>query len=165
CTAGSLAPDGEAVFGLSASAPESALGGSVVLVAAASSQTADPDGANNDASAAIEVVEAPVEAIELHNNVPLTGFSGAAGESHLFRIEVPAGARHLRLASYGGSGDVSLHARLDQAPTADDWDFRSTRPGNNETIHLPAPAAGTWYIRVTGERAFNRLSVRAGFIP
>ena len=57
------------------------------------------------------------------------------------------------------------HARLDQAPTVDDWDFRSTRPGNNETIHLPAPAAGAWYIRVTGERAFNRLSVRAGFIP
>src|SRR5690606_105247 len=104
-------------------------------------------------------------AIELQPNVPLTGFSGGAGDSHLFRIEVPAGARHLRLTSYGGSGDVTLYASLDQPPAADDWAYRSTRPGNNETIHVPVPAAGTWYIRVTGERAFARLSVRASFIP
>lgn len=165
CTASALEAEGEAVFGLSATAPESALGSSIVLVAASTSQTADPDEANNDASALIEVVEAPVEAIELQNGVPLTGFSGAAGEAHLFRIEVPAGARHLRLTSYGGSGDVSLYASLDQAPTADDWDARSTRPGNNETVHVPAPAAGTWYIRVIGERPYSRLSVRAGFTP
>ena len=165
CTANSLEAEGEAVFGLSATAPENALGSSVVLVGAATSQTADPDEANNEASASIEVVQAPVEAIELQNGVPLTGFSGAAGDAHLFRIEVPAGARHLRLTSYGGSGDVSLYASLDQPPTADDWDARSTRPGNNETVHVPAPAAGTWYIRVIGERPYTRLSVRAGFTP
>ena len=165
CTTGSLEAEGEAVFGLSATAPQEALGTSVALTAAATSQTADPDEANNDASASIEVVQAPIEAIELERNVPLTGFSGSAGDSHLFRIEVPAGARHLRLTSYGGSGDVSLHASHGQPPTTADWDYRSTRPGNNETIHVPAPAPGTWYIRTTGERTYSRLSIRASFTP
>ena len=165
CTADALAAGEEAVLALSATAPESTLGTSVVLAAAATSQTADPDESNNDATAAIEVVEAPVEAIVLENGVPLTGLGGGAGESHLFRIEVPAGARHLRLTTYGGSGDVTLTASHDQPPNPNTWDLRSARPGPNETIHIPTPAAGTWYLRVTGERPFQRLSIRASYTP
>src|SRR5690606_144008 len=112
------------------------------------SQTADPDEGNNDATAAIEVVEALVEAIDLENGVPLTGLSGVAGESQLFRIEVPAGARHLRLTTYGGSGDVTLTASHDQPPTAP-----------------PPPAAGSRCLRRTRERPAQRPSIRASYTP
>jgi len=32
-------------------------------------------------------------------------------------------------------------------------------------VQVAAPQAGTWYIRVVGERAFGRLTVRASFTP
>lgn len=165
CTADTLAVDADAVFGISAIAPEAALGTQVVLTAAATSQTADPDEANNDATASIEVVEADVEAISLVNGVAVTGIAGAAGDAQLFRIDVPAGARNLRLISYGGTGDVRLQAALDRAPSAGDLDAESARPGNNETIHIANPAPGTWYLRLVGERAHARVSVRASFTP
>ena len=91
--------------------------------------------------------------------------AGAAGESRLFRIDVPAGARNLRILTAGGTGDVSLYASRDVLPTVDAWQLRSQRPGNNETVTQATPQAGTWYIRVVGERAFARLTVRASYTP
>ncbi|MDH5823039.1 lamin tail domain-containing protein [Luteimonas sp. RD2P54] len=165
CTADALDAGAEAVFGLSATAPESTVGASVALAAAATSQTSDPDEGDNDASASIEVTEQPPEVPELQNGVAVTGLEGAAGEAHLYRIEVPEGARNLRVLSYGGSGDVTLFLRHGEPPTADEYDARSARPGNNEVVHVGAPAAGTWYVRLVGERAHARVSLRASFTP
>ncbi|MEZ0470863.1 pre-peptidase C-terminal domain-containing protein [Luteimonas salinilitoris] len=165
CTADTLEADAEAVFGISATAPESALGATVTLAAAATSQTQDPEDGNNDAGASVEVTEASPEVVELQNRAAVTGIEGVAGDAHLYRIEVPAGARNLRILSYGGNGDVTLTARLGELPTDDAYDAISSRPGNNEIIHVAAPAAGTWYIRLVGERAHARVSLRASFTP
>ncbi|WP_407352732.1 pre-peptidase C-terminal domain-containing protein [Luteimonas sp. R10] len=163
CSADALAADADAVFGISATAPPSALGGTVTLVAAAAAQTGDPNESDNAADASIAVTGGAVP--ELQNGVAVTGIEGAAGDTHLYRIEVPAGARNLRILSYGGSGDVTLTARLGELPTDSDYDAISSRPGNNETIHVAAPAAGTWYIRLLGVRAHARVSLRASFTP
>ena len=101
----------------------------------------------------------------LVNGVQVGGIEGAAGESRLFRIEVPAGARSLRILTAGGTGDVTLYASPGALPTMDDWQLRSQRPGNNETVQAATPQPGTWYVRVFGERAFGRLTVRASFTP
>ena len=76
---------------------------------------------------------------------------------------MPAGARNLRVLSYGGSGDVSLVLAHERIPTATDFDARSQRPGNNETIAIAQPAPGTWFVRLVGVRAFANVSLRATF--
>ena len=166
CSAETLSNAGQATFALSATAPESSIDETVTLTVAATSQTQDPDETDNNAMAAVSVVEDPASAATpLVNGVQVGNVAGAAGESRLFRIDVPAGARNLRILTAGGTGDVSLYASRDVLPTVDAWQLRSQRPGNNETATLATPQAGTWYIRVVGERAFARLTVRASYTP
>ena len=151
---------------MSAVAPDALIGEAVTLTVAGDSQTQDPDAANDSATAAVSIVEDPATAAQpLVNGVQVGGIEGAAGESRLFRIDVPAGARNLRILTAGGTGDVSLYASHEVLPTVDAWQLRSQRPGNNETVTLAAPQAGTWYVRVVGTRAFGRLTVRASYTP
>ncbi|MEF3082475.1 lamin tail domain-containing protein [Luteimonas sp. SMYT11W] len=166
CSSETLANAGQAVFSLSTVAPDALIDETVTLTAAATSQTQDPNAANDSAIAAVSIVEDPATAAQpLVNGVQLGGIEGAAGESRLFRIDVPAGARNLRILTAGGTGDVTLYASRDVLPTVDAWQLRSQRPGNNETVTLASPQAGTWYVRVVGERAFGRLTVRASYTP
>nr|WP_246505561.1 pre-peptidase C-terminal domain-containing protein [Coralloluteibacterium stylophorae] len=102
-------------------------------------------------------------AIPLENGVLVRDLAGAAGDELLYRVDLPAGATRLRVLTAGGSGDVGLSIRRGAAPTDTEYDARSTRPGNNETVTVDAPAAGTWYVRVHGEKAFARLSLRASW--
>ncbi|MCR6663349.1 MAG: lamin tail domain-containing protein [Luteimonas sp.] len=166
CNSSTLANGDEAVFALAATAPESLIGETVTLAAATTSQTEDQDESNNEASASVEVIEDPLSAIpELFNAVPVGGLSGGVGDEIVYRIEVPAGATNLRILSYGGSGDVSLYASLGEIPTVADYDARSIRPGNNETITIARPTVGTWYVKLVGVRAFANVSLRGTFTP
>ncbi len=103
------------------------------------------------------------DATPLENKVPVKGLQGAAGDELLFSIEVPAGATMLNILSYGGSGDVSLYARRGGEPDPGNADGRSTRPGNSETIRIARPAAGTYYIKVVGVKAFKNLTLQARY--
>ncbi|MDN5782139.1 MAG: PPC domain-containing protein, partial [Luteimonas sp.] len=103
------------------------------------------------------------DATPLENKVPATGLAGAAGEELLYSIEVPDGARMLNILSYGGSGDIRLLAKRDGVPTDGDADGRSSRAGNSETIRIANPAAGTYYIKVLGVKAFSRVTLQARY--
>lgn len=101
------------------------------------------------------------DAIPLTNKVPLGGLSGSAGSEKLYSIEVPAGARMLNVLTYGGSGNVSIYVSAGDAPTTEDYDHRSARPGNNETVRVRNPEADTYYIRVVGAAAFSGVTLQA----
>src|SRR5690606_28225849 len=163
CNAASLEADGEAVFALAATAPAALEGLQLTLAAAATAQTEDPEPDNNDAGAAVLVEDPHAGVPELENGVPVGGQAGAAGDELVYRIEVPAGTRSLRVLSYGGSGDVTLYLAHERIPTDADFDGRSQRPGNNETVAISAPAPGTWLVRLVGVRAFTNVSLRASF--
>src|SRR5690606_27225823 len=106
----------------------------VLLAAAATAQSEDPEPANNDASATLLVVDPYAGIPVLENGVAVGGQAGAGGDGLVYRIEVPAGARSLRVLSYGGSGDVSLYLAHERIPTDADFGGRTLRPGNNETV-------------------------------
>ena len=104
------------------------------------------------------------EATMLVNKVPVRGLSGTAGGEVLYAIEVPAGVSGpLSITTSGGSGDVSMFVSLDEEPSADESDWRSTRPGNNETVRVNNPAAGTYYIKLAGVRAYSNVTLQARF--
>ena len=121
-----------------------------------------------DAAAAVAAVQPPCEgedcapdASPIVNGVPVRNLAGATGDALLFALEVPEGATGLDLLSYGGNGNVTLLASRGVEPEADDAEYRSARPGNNETIRVAMPAAGTWYVKLVGEASFRGVTLQA----
>lgn len=117
-----------------------------------------------DAAAAVQAAiasDTPVEATVLTSGVSITGRSGAAASSTLYRIDVPVGTRNLSIRTLGGTGNVSLFARRGNAPSTDggNADLSSVKAGNNESIVQNSPAAGTWYISVVGVTAYTGVTV------
>ena len=72
-----------------------------------------------------------------------------------------AGPPRLSITTTGGSGDVSVLVSFDEEPTAAAADFRSERPGNNETVRINAPQAGVYYIKLVGTRAYSNVRLTA----
>ncbi|MCL1635661.1 S8 family serine peptidase [Luteimonas sp. SX5] len=121
-----------------------------------------------DAEAALGGIVPPCEgddctpdATPIVNRSPVTGLMGDKDAELLFSLDVPAGASGLSFMTYGGSGDVTMLVSFAAEPTADDYDLRSTRPGNNERINIAAPKAGTYYIKLVGVAKFAKVTLEA----
>lgn len=122
----------------------------------------------NAAAAVAKAIEPPCEvdcapdATIIVNKVAVTGISGTAGSETLYAIEVPAGARGpLNILTSGGSGDVTLLVSFDEEPFEGAAGFTSARRGNNETVRVNPPQAGTYYIKLVGTRAFSNVRLVA----
>ncbi len=116
--------------------------------------------ANAAAAVAAAAQDIPEDQSELlSNRVAITGQAGAAGDILTYRIVVPAGVSALNLRTYGGSGNVSLYVARDRTPTASDFDRKSVKAGNAETVVVTNPPAGTYYMTVIGESEFAGVSV------
>lgn len=102
------------------------------------------------------------DATPIANGVAVGGLSGSAGSETLYSLAVPAGVRGpLSITTTGGSGDVTLLVSFEAEPEAGDADFTSARPGNNETVRVNAPQAGTYYIKLLGVRAYSNVRLQA----
>ncbi|HSV98955.1 MAG TPA: pre-peptidase C-terminal domain-containing protein [Sedimentisphaerales bacterium] len=99
----------------------------------------------------------------LTNGVPVTGISGAAGSERFYRIEVPAGQDELEISTSEGTGDVDLYVRRGSQPTTTSYDYRPYKIGNNETVTVANPAAGTWYIMLKGYNAYANVRLLAEY--
>lgn len=101
-------------------------------------------------------------ATPITNRVAVPGLSGGVGSETLYSLEVPAGARGpLSITTTGGTGDVSLLVSFGEEPQVGDADFTSARAGNNETVRVATPQAGTYYIKLVGVRAFSNVRLLA----
>jgi hypothetical protein len=103
--------------------------------------------------------------IELMDGVPVTGLSGAFGIEREFSIVVPAGQGELEISTSGGTGDCDLYVRRDGSPSYGTYDYRPFLFGNNETVVVTDPAAGTWYIMVRGHDAYSGVTLLATCRP
>ena len=135
---------------------------------APSATSSEPIGAGIvDAAAAVTAAIQPPctedcgpAATRLTNKVAVTGQSGTAGSEKLYSFEAQAGAV-LSIMAYGGSGDVSLYVGVGSEPTTTEYDAKSTRPGNSETVRFTAPQAGTYFIKLVGTGAYSGVSLVA----
>jgi serine protease len=107
------------------------------------------------------VEECAPAAIELTNKVVVGNVSGTAGSQTLYSIEVPAGAKLLNVMTYGGTGNASMYVSAGEAPSAQSYDYKSSRPGNNEAVRVNKPSSGTYYILLAGEGAYSGVSIEA----
>nr|WP_099542589.1 S8 family peptidase [Stenotrophomonas maltophilia] len=99
-------------------------------------------------------------ATPLTNKIAVGGLNGTAGSSRLYSFEAAAG-KQLSVITYGGTGNVSVYIAQGREPSASDNDGKSTRPGTSETVRVNKPVAGTYYIKVVGEAAYNGVSILA----
>ncbi len=85
---------------------------------------------------------------------------GPAGSSQQFTLVVPAGATTLTFRTSGGSGDVSMYVKRGATASSTSYDYASAHPNTNtESVAIRAPAAGTYYVTVTGAAVFTGVSV------
>ncbi len=99
----------------------------------------------------------------LENGVSVTNLSGAKSSETLFRIEVPSGQTSLNIVITGGTGDADLYVKYGAAPTTTSYDYRPFLAGNEETVTVPSPTAGTWYIMIRGYSAYTGLTLTASY--
>ena len=104
-------------------------------------------------------------AFEMHNDEVISYLSGEEGAERHFFIEVPAGREWLELRIYGGTGDADLYARKGAAATLTEWDYAPLLVGNNETIWIDEPAAGSWFFMVHGYEDYEGVSLSSRFAP
>jgi hypothetical protein len=100
----------------------------------------------------------------LTNGEPVTGISGAQDEDVFFTIDVPADQSLLDIRTFGGTGDADLYVLYGGLPVLT-WDYVSDNVGNDETILVDHPAAGTWGISVFGFEAFSGVTLQATYYP
>ncbi|MBN2233388.1 MAG: PPC domain-containing protein, partial [Deltaproteobacteria bacterium] len=99
----------------------------------------------------------------LENGVPVTGLTGTQASEQIYRIEVPAGQSNLEISISGGTGDADLYVKLGAQPTTSDYDYRPFLAGNEETVTVPSPTAGTWYIMVRGYSSYSGVTLKASY--
>ncbi|MBN1507439.1 MAG: pre-peptidase C-terminal domain-containing protein [Sedimentisphaerales bacterium] len=104
-----------------------------------------------------------VTIVTLESSVPTTPVSGAPGSEQFFQIDVPANATQLVVQISGGTGDADLYVKYGAVPTESDYDHRPYVPGNEETVTIPNPTAGMWFIMVQGVRTFSALTLVATY--
>jgi len=103
------------------------------------------------------------EPTALSNGVAVTGLSGGAGTEQFYKIDVPAGQDTLSISTSGGTGDVDLYVRRNSLPTTLSYDHRPFKVGNNETVDVNTPAAGTWYIMLRGYTSYSGVTLKATY--
>ncbi|MBV7303838.1 S8 family serine peptidase [Xanthomonas vasicola] len=97
----------------------------------------------------------------LSNRTPLTAQRAGVGEELLYSFTATAGTP-LNVLSYGGGGNVALYVKFGAEPTTSSYDLRSVRAGNAQTVRLPSPQAGTYFIKlVSGDGGFSNVSLMA----
>jgi xanthomonalisin len=102
---------------------------------------------------------APAAPTVLTNGTAVTT-QGTAGSSQQFTLAVPAGTTSLTFRTSGGSGDVSLYVKRASPASASSYDDASAHPNTNtESVAIRAPAAGTYFVTVTGAAVFTGVSV------
>lgn len=99
----------------------------------------------------------------LRNGVAITGLSGTSASQKQFTVQVPSGARNLRIQIAGGSGDADLYVKYGAAPTTTNWDYRPFIDGNSESVAPTSATAGTWYVMVRGYSSYSGLSLVASW--
>jgi pre-peptidase/concanavalin A-like lectin/glucanase superfamily protein len=105
------------------------------------------------------------EVIELTSGVPVTDIEGAFDSEAFFKIDVPSDQAQLEIMISGGTGDADLYIKKDEMPTLASWDYRPYLIGNNETVTIDLPEAGTYYLMVKGYTAYAGVSVQATYWP
>jgi vibriolysin len=103
-----------------------------------------------------------VAAVELADDVDETPISGADGDMSWYFIEVPASQGHLNVTTTGGNGNPNLNVgpNLFAGP-----ECSSGSANTEDSCEIDQPAAGTWFVQITGTDAYSGVTLNAEYGP
>lgn len=87
--------------------------------------------------------------------------SGTSPDLNSFYIYVEEGTTELEISSNGGEGNADLYYSPWSWAGPDDHNYRSTQPGNTESIVVPHPPAGYNYISLRGTSDYAGVTLTA----
>ncbi|CAM2009735.1 M43 family zinc metalloprotease [Acanthopleuribacter pedis] len=99
----------------------------------------------------------------LSNGELVANLAGRRDTWLYFRIDVPNGQDVLEIRSFGGAGDADLYARFGDLPDQNVFDAHPRVGGNEQTITIENPSAGSWFIGVYGFLDYTGLNMVAGY--
>jgi microbial collagenase len=77
---------------------------------------------------------------------------------------LPAGAKNVKVATRGGSGDADLYVALDRYPTVASYDMVSAVQGNAESVSFASPVSGRWYyVMLKAKTGFSGVTAYATY--
>ncbi len=123
----------------------------------------DNDGATDSHTANVTVTAPPSGPTELSNGSTVSNLQASTGNELDFVLTVPSGASNLKFAMSGGTGDADIYVRLGAAPTTSTYDYRPYKTGNSETVDVPSPGGGAWYVMIRAYSAFSGVSLTASY--
>ncbi|MFL6192542.1 MAG: leucine-rich repeat domain-containing protein [Thermoanaerobaculia bacterium] len=95
--------------------------------------------------------------------VPLSGLADRrTGGFVVWSVPVAAGAPPLVFSTSGGTGNADLYVRFGAPPTAAQFDGLSAGAGNQETVTIGAPQAGTYFVALRAASPYTGVTLRAG---
>ncbi len=89
-----------------------------------------------------------------------------AGTVNYLYLRLPTGAKNVRIATSGGSGDVALSVDYGRWPTASQYLARSAQTGTAQSVSLSQPASSDWYYVVLSSkdsRSYSGVSIAATY--
>jgi len=101
--------------------------------------------------------------IVLTSGVPVTGLSDNTGAQKIYKITIPSGATNLQITTSGGTGDVDLYAKLGSIPTTSIYDYCGYNGGNSESVTVPSPASGDWYIMLNAYVTYSGVTLTVSY--
>ncbi|WP_444997776.1 PPC domain-containing protein [Aliikangiella sp. IMCC44359] len=99
----------------------------------------------------------------LKNRVPKKYLSLKTGESTTYKMQVPEGASNVNFNIEGGTGDADLYVKFGSKPTANSYDCRPHKNGNNEYCNV-YQSGGIYYIQVTAHSEFKDVVLTGNYI-
>lgn len=105
--------------------------------------------------------------VSLQRETPLTlplAWTESEKAAHYFYIDVPAKTTDLTIQTTGGTGDTDLYVRYASRPTSTNsggYDFKSANAGNTESISIPTPQVGRWFIMLPTTTSYSNIELLA----
>jgi|GEM_PF-596338 len=91
------------------------------------------------------------------------GNLSATGQAYVY-INLPAGAKNLKLWTSGGTGDEDMYVSVDAYPSTSSYGYSSVTAGNNESVSIASPVSGHWYyIMLNARQAFSGVTINASY--
>ncbi len=101
--------------------------------------------------------------VTLSKGIAITNLHFFSGSETIYAITVPEGKTNLSFQFSGGSGDGDIYAKVNDLPSINNHDARSSNFGNNETITFARPKAGIYYLMVAASKTVRRASLIANY--
>ncbi|MBL4670658.1 MAG: pre-peptidase C-terminal domain-containing protein, partial [Arenicella sp.] len=88
----------------------------------------------------------------------------ANGQNHpTFTLSIPSNTTNLEISISGGTGSADLYAKTSPGVSLTDYTYRPWLAGNNETISVASPVAGSWSVMVApySNNTFTNVTLKA----